>query len=54
MTLLPSQLQLGGGGGGGEGHSGIMAALNTYSSVEAGCQDEQERNDHRMTTTEST
>lgn len=50
MTLLPSQQQFGGGG---EGHLGVMAALNTYNPVEAGCQDEQERNDHRMTTTES-
>nr|AQR59363.1 proliferation cell factor-like protein 11 [Cattleya trianae] len=54
MTLLPGQHQLGSsGGGGGEGHLGIMAALNSYRPVEAGTQDEQERNDHRMTTTES-
>ncbi|KAL0912506.1 hypothetical protein M5K25_018482 [Dendrobium thyrsiflorum] len=56
MTLLQGQQQLSGGGGGsggGEGHLGIMAALNSYRTVEAGNQDEPERNDHRMTSNDS-
>ncbi|XP_020583243.1 transcription factor TCP15-like [Phalaenopsis equestris] len=49
----PMTSPLGGGGGGGVGHSGLMAALNSFRPVEAGSQDERERNDHSMTTTES-